>query len=229
MAERRRILLLGATGLIGRQVARQARAHPGLRLFALSRRVAPLPPGSRIEMLVADPAEWPESIARLAPAGVICALGTTWRKAERSEAAFRAVDYDLVVSTALEAKDAGASNFVLVSAAGADANARVLYPRVKAEAEQAVSRIGFRRVDILRPGLLLGERGGDFRLFERLGQAADPLLGPLLPARFQPFRAIDSAAVAAAALHLSCEQGPGLHEHDNAAIARAAANKGGRT
>ncbi len=223
MSEKRRpILLVGATGLVGGQVAREARAHPDLRLFALSRRIAPLPEGSRIEMLVADPAEWPEAIARLAPRGVICALGTTWRKAGRSEAAFRAVDYDLTVSVALEAKDAGAENFVLISAAGADGEARALYSRVKAEVEQTVSRVGFRRVDILRPGLLLGPRDGDWRWLEQIGARLDPVIGPLLPARFQSFRAIDGRAVAAAALHLVRQDAPGLHEHGNDAILRAA-------
>src|SRR3546814_6221908 len=73
---------------------------------------APMPPGARMEMLVADPAEWDQSLATVAPDAVICALGTTWRKAGRDEAAFRAVDQDLVLRVARAAKDAGVSNSI---------------------------------------------------------------------------------------------------------------------
>lgn len=220
---RRRILVLGVTGLVGSQVALQARAHPQVRLFAISRRVAAMPQGARIENLVVDPSEWGEAIARLAPDGVICALGTTWKKAGRDEDAFRAVDQNLIVASAAQAKDAGARNFVLVSAAGADPHARALYSRVKAETEEAVAAIGFRRVDILRPGLLKGERTGDFRLLERTGQLLEPLVAPFLPSRFQAMRSIEAMTVASAALPLACQDAAGLFEHDNDAMAKIAA------
>ena len=60
MSETSRVLLAGATGLVGTCAMRAVREHPTLRLVALSRREAPIPRGTRMEMMVADPAGWPE-------------------------------------------------------------------------------------------------------------------------------------------------------------------------
>ena len=64
MSDPRRVLLAGATGLVGSRVMELAIEQPWLRLVALSRREAPMPRGVRMEMLVADPAGWPEAIGR---------------------------------------------------------------------------------------------------------------------------------------------------------------------
>ena len=104
MSEPRRVLLAGATGLVGRRAMELAAEHPSLRVIALSRREAPMPRGAKMEMLVADPADWSEAVSAIAPDAVICALGTTWKKSGRDEEAFRAVDHDLVLDTARAAK-----------------------------------------------------------------------------------------------------------------------------
>lgn len=222
MSEPRRVLLAGATGLVGHRAMEAARAQPWLRLIALSRREAPMPPGAKMEMLVADSANWGEAVAAIAPDAAICALGTTWRKAGRSEEAFRAVDHDLVLRFARAAKDAGTVSFVLVSSAGADLSAKAFYLRVKAETEAAVARLGFRRFDILRPGLLRGPRGDDRRWLERLGILASPLTDHLLRGARRQFRSIDARTVAAAALQCAREKAQGRFTHDNDALLRLA-------
>ncbi len=163
MSEVRRAMLVGATGLVGRSVMQAAIEHPLVQLVALSRREAPLPLGGRLEMLVAGTADWPDAIGAIAPDSVICALGTTWRQSGEDEASFRSVDFDLVMTVAAAAKDTGATNFVLVSSAGADLHAKSLYLRVKSEVEAALGKLRFKRLDILRPGLLKGERAEDRR------------------------------------------------------------------
>jgi len=222
MSDSRRIMLAGATDLVGRSAMEVACAHPSLRLVALSRREAPMPRGARMEMLVADPDRWEDAIASIAPDGVICALGTTWRQAGRSEDAFRAVDRDLVLRVAGAAHKAGASHFVLVSSAGAELTAKAFYLRAKAETEAAVSKLKFKRLDILRPGLLRGRRTGDGRPLERLAILASPLADHLLRGKRRGFRSIDARVVAAAALQLVREKAPGRFVHDNEAILRAA-------
>jgi uncharacterized protein YbjT (DUF2867 family) len=175
-----------------------------------------------MEMFVAEPDKWSEVLEAVRPRALICALGTTWKKAGRDEAAFRAVDHDLVLATAVAAKAAGVPNMVLVSAAGADAHAKAFYMRVKGEVEAAVSRVGFKRLDILHPGLLLGERSNDRRLFERLGILAAPLIDPLLPRQWEHYRSIDAGLVAEAALGLAMRRAGGRFTHDNEAMRRAA-------
>ena len=220
MSEVRRILLVGATGLVGTRVMEAGVGRSDVRLIALTRREAPMPKGARMEMLVADPAEWAQSVAAVAPDAVICALGTTWRKAGEDEAAFRAVDEELVLRVARAAKDAGVSNFVLVSSVGADSASRMFYLRMKAEVEAAVRKLRFHRLDILRPGLLRGPRGADRRPGERLGILASPITDLFLRGDRSRFRSIDARRVAQAALQAAKEKARGSFVHDNEAIAR---------
>jgi len=222
MSDPRRVLLVGATGLVGQSAMEAVKAHPTVQLVALSRREAPLPRGARMEMRVADPSIWGEAIAAIAPDAVICALGTTWRQAGRSEEAFRAVDRDLVITVGESAREAGASHFVLVSSVGADLASKTFYLRVKAETEAAMTKLKFRRLDILRPGLLRGKRGGERRLLERFGILVSPVTDHLLRGERRRFRSIDARTVAAAALQLTGEKAAGRFVHDNDAIRRAA-------
>ncbi len=217
-----RVALVGATGLIGRQVIEVASAGDEVRIVGIARREAPLPSGARMEMFVSEPGKWGEVMDAVRPRALICALGTTWKKAGRDEAAFRAVDRDLVLATAEAAKRAGVPNMVLVSAAGADTHAKSFYMRVKGEAEEALSRIGFKRLDILHPGLLRGERVEDLRFAERAALIAAPLIDPLLSGSWQRFRSIDARLVAEAALGLALRRAGGRFTHDNEAMRRAA-------
>ena len=214
------MLLVGATGLIGTRVMEQCRGRADVRLMALTRREAPMPHGARMEMLVADPAEWERAVASVSPDAVICALGTTWRKAGRDEAAFRAVDEALVMRVARAARRAEVSNFVLVSSVGADPVSRMFYLRVKADVEAAVRKLRFHRLDILRPGLLRGPRAGDRRLGERLAILASPIADVFLRGDRARFRSIDARRVARAALQAAKEKARGSFVHDNEAIAR---------
>lgn len=217
-----RIALVGATGLIGRTIIEVASAGDEARIVGIARREAPLPPGARMEMFIAEPAKWGDVFDAVRPRALICALGTTWKKAGRNETAFRAVDHDLVLATAKAAKAAGVPNMVLISAAGADARSKSFYMRVKGESENALSQVGFKRLDILHPGLLRGARNGDLRLAERAALVAAPLVDPLLSGSWERFRSIDAALVAQAALGLALRRAAGRFTHDNEAMRRAA-------
>lgn len=177
------ILLAGATGLVGSRVlARLPDAIP------VGRRVT-----GRAGEIVADFAALPP----LPRADVaICALGTTIRAAG-SEAAFRAVDYDAVLAFAQGAQVAGAGHFILVTAVGADATSRVFYSRVKGEIEAAVTALGFARLDIVQPGLILGPRA-ERRPVEAVLQRVTPWLNPLLVGSLDKYGAIAANTVAAA-------------------------------
>jgi hypothetical protein len=68
-----------------------------IRIIAIARRESGLPPGARMEVLVADPENWAMRLPLPMPI-LVCALGTTWKKAGKDEAAFRAVDQELVLA-----------------------------------------------------------------------------------------------------------------------------------
>lgn len=217
-----RIGLVGATGLMGRRLIEITSAGEEIRIVGIARREASLPKGARVEMFIADPAKWGEVLEAVKPRALICALGTTWRKAGRDEAAFRAVDHDLVLATARAAVKAGVPNMVLISSAGADVRSKNFYLQVKGEVEREASRVGFKRLDILRPGLLRGQREDDLRPIEALARFAAPLTDALMPAKWEMYRSIDSDIVAEAALGLSLRRAAGRFTHDNDAMKRAA-------
>ncbi|MCK0128894.1 NAD(P)H-binding protein [Erythrobacter sp. F6033] len=217
-----RIAMVGATGLIGRRVIQISSAGDHARIVGIARRESTLPEGARMEMFVADPDKWGDVFEDLKPRSLICALGTTWKKAGRDEEAFRAVDQDLILQTAEAAKAAGVVNMVLVSAAGASRQSKSFYMQVKAETEDLVSKVGFKRLDILRPGLLRGAREGDFRFAEKVAMTVAPLIEPLLPSSYEMYHSIDADIVAQAALGLAMRRAAGRFTHDNDAMKRAA-------
>lgn len=222
MSDATRICLVGATGLIGGEVMQLCVGREDIRLSAVARREAPLPQGARMELFVADPANWGEVLEALKPKAVICALGTTWKKSGEDETAFRAVDYDLVMATAQAAKDNDVKRFVAISSVGASIAAKTFYLRVKGETERDLMKMGFERLDILRPGLLLGSRQGDRRVAERTGIVLAPLINPFLQGKYRKYRAIEAKVVAQAALAMATNPARGRFVHDNDGIIRAA-------
>ena len=222
MSEALRLCLVGATGLIGGKVMEECVGREDVRLQAIARREAKLPQGIRIEYFVADPDKWSEVFEALRPKAVICALGTTWKKSGEDEAAFRAVDQDLVLATAKAALDNGVDRFVAVSSVGADATSKNFYLRVKGETERELTRLRFPRLDILRPGLLIGDRENDRRVGERLGIAAAPVANLFMHGKYRQYRGIKSEMVAKAAIALAKRAARGRFVHDNDAILRAA-------
>ena len=133
------------------------------------------------------------------------ALGTTI-KAAGSQAAFRAVDFDAVVSVARAARAAGASRLGAVSAMRASSKSAILYNRVKGDMEAAVGALGFGTVVIARPSLLLGDRSGlqqSARSGESVAAKIMPWISPLLPANYKPVQATQVAQALVGALQTS--------------------------
>ncbi|MGH7519844.1 MAG: oxidoreductase, partial [Gemmatimonadales bacterium] len=145
---------------------------------------------------------------------VFCCLGTTIKQAG-SQQAFRRVDYDFVDGLARAGVRVGATQFLLVSAIGADPESRVFYSRVKGEAEAAVRKLPYRALQIFRPSLLLGERA-QFRLGERIAMVGAPLLQLFLVSRLRRYRPIQASDVARAMVRVARDapRGPNVFEYD---------------
>ena len=222
MPEPLRIALVGGSGLVGSKVIELCVGREDVGLAAIARSELALPPGARMEVFVAEPGKWAEVIEALRPTAMICALGTTWKKAGGAETAFRAVDQELVLTVARAARAHGVERFVSISSAGADPHARNFYLKVKGETDRELAKIGIGRLDVLRPGLLRGKRGGDRRIGERVAILASPLVNPLLRGKWRAYRAIDAETVARAALFLATRPARGRFVHDHDAILRAA-------
>jgi len=223
MSDRPLIALVGASGLVGRSAIAAARMRDDFDLVAIARRAIDPPGGARMNLVVAPSDQWGEIFANARPRALICALGTTMKRVGGDRAAFRAVDRDLVVDTARAARAVGVARLVAISSVGADPASRSFYLRVKGEAEGELRKLGFDRLDILRPGLLRGARVDDRRWLEGLAQLASPLVDRLLSGQRREMRSISAHEVARAALDLAArEMGHGTHIHHNSGILAAA-------
>ena len=212
-------MLVGATGVIGREVVIAASGLPDIALVGLARSEMEMPRGARFELLLADPAEWEQAVATIRPEVVICALGTTRKKAGGNEA-FRKIDHFLVMQVARAAQEAGADHFVHVSSVGADIASRSCYLRTKGETERDLQKLRFRRLDVVRPGLLKGQRSGDFRLGERIAALISPLTDLLLWGKWKAYRSILASDVAAALLQAAREKPGGAFAFQHEGIHR---------
>lgn len=201
----KRLMLVGATGLVGSHVLQQALAHPAVtEVVAPTRK--PLTPQPRLinpqvdfERLPAD-ADWWNVDA------VICTLGTTIRKAG-SRDAFYKVDHDLPLEVAYLARRHGARAYALNSALGADVGSRIFYSRTKGEVERALQMVGYSSVTLVRPGLIGGQRQ-ESRPMERLAVNLSTLVKPLLPRRY---RVVPAERIAYHLLHAALVATPGVH------------------
>jgi uncharacterized protein YbjT (DUF2867 family) len=215
-----RVAMIGATGLVGALAAPRLLAR-GWTVETLVRRPGGIAAAGLSEH-VAPPEQWPSILGSTKIDAAVSALGTTMRQAG-SQPAFRAVDFDMAVAFARSAAAAGARRMVAVSSVGADPGSANFYLRTKGEMERALEEIGFDRLDILRPGLLRGERGGERRLGERVGIALSPLVNLFLRGSLDRLAAIDADLVAAAIAACLGRSEPGIFRHVNRDIRRLAA------
>jgi uncharacterized protein YbjT (DUF2867 family) len=199
------LLVLGATGLVGRRVVDLALADRRVtRVIAPTRR--PIEVHAKLLNPVVDLGQGLPEADWWGVDAVICAIGTT-RKIAGSDAAFRRVDLEIPLSVAWKTREAGAGCFVLTSSIGANAGSRLLYPRTKGELEQALDTLGFASLTILRPNVLGGDRS-EFRLGERMALAVLGIAHVFLPRRL---RVSPADVVAKVLLEAALAAPPGWH------------------
>ena len=203
-------LIAGCTGLIGKQLLQLLLEDQHYeKVKAITRRPLDLQ-HSKLENLVLDYDKLSERYADLKADDVFCCLGTTIKIAKTKEA-FRKVDFEYPRELARITKNQGASQYLIVTALGADKNSGIFYNQVKGEVEEAISHVAFRTVHILRPSLLLGERT-ELRAGEGAATSFFKILGFLIPTKY---KAIDSAKVARAMLGFAKQNDPGFYFHES--------------
>jgi uncharacterized protein YbjT (DUF2867 family) len=201
----RKALLVGATGLVGSRLLELLLQDPAYaEVHVLARRTTGIATPKLRESVVDF--DHLDRAAMPVVDDVFCCLGTTI-KAAGSQEKFRSVDYAAVLEVARLALDAGARQFLLVTAMGANRSSRVFYNRVKGETEDAVCRLGYGAVCIFRPSFLAGERK-ESRRGEQVALATLKRLPFLLPKKYRP---VADVAVARAMIDAAKRGEPGVH------------------
>ncbi|MBS2018412.1 MAG: NAD(P)H-binding protein [Deltaproteobacteria bacterium] len=206
----RTALVVGATGLVGREVVGELVASDRWsRVFVLARRTTGVAHAKLVEHTVdfETLADAPESASAAIQDvdDVFACLGTTIKVAG-SEDRFRRVDHDYTVAAARLGHARGARRIGLVSSVGASESG-TFYLRVKAETERDVRAIPFESVVIARPSFLVGERH-EQRTGERVGIALASLVAPLMFGAARAYRPIAAADVARALVRAVGEGAP---------------------
>ena len=164
------VVIAGASGVVGARVLHHLlRRDDVARVIAVGRRILPLQHEKLVSKVVdlqntaAVAAEIPEGTAV-----AFCCLGTTMKRAGSMDA-FRAVDHDAVLAFGQAALEKGARRFLLISSVGASASSANFYQKTKGEVEEALARLGYAQLTILRPSLIDDEgTRRDYRAAERL-------------------------------------------------------------
>jgi uncharacterized protein YbjT (DUF2867 family) len=155
VTDRTNVVIAGASGVVGARALHHLLASDKVSgVVAIGRRLLTRQDKKLVSRMV-DVCSKTAIASALADgnAVAICCLGTTLKRAGSKEA-FRAVDYGAVVAFAEAAREKGTERFVLVSSLGANPRAGNFYLRTKGETEEAVARLSYPQLTVLRPSFI---------------------------------------------------------------------------
>ncbi|MFD2671258.1 oxidoreductase [Marinicrinis sediminis] len=209
----KRAILAGASGLVGGHLLELMLADNRYdEVVLLGRRELPLQHSKLVQRKV-DFEKLHELEISFAQADVYCTLGTTIKKAG-SQDAFRQVDYVYPYALAQKAKEEEASQFLIITALGANASSGVFYNRVKGELEKALQQMKLRSLHIFRPSLLLGDRK-EFRLGERAGAVIGKGISFAMTGKLRRYRPIQAMTVACAMYNVATTESMGMRAYES--------------
>ena len=134
------------------------------------------------------------------------ALGTTLKQSGTREAQ-RVVDYDYQLRVAQAAKLNGITNYVLVSAPGANSNSHIAYTKMKGDLERDVMKLSFPKTTFVRPSLLKGARSQKRLVEHYSGKILDIL--PMIPG-LESIKPVSGKLVAHACIESAFDSFSGL-------------------
>lgn len=157
-------IVLGGTGQVGGAVVTELLAIQECREVVMVTR-KPIAVRSRVRNVVLDTssADFAEHTASLArevlsqgPASAVSCVGVGSGSRHWSEEELRQLELGVVGDFARGCYDAGIAQFCLLSAVGSTARSRFRYVRIMGMKEDTVRKIGFTRLAIFRPGVIVG-------------------------------------------------------------------------
>ncbi|BDF93867.1 MULTISPECIES: NAD(P)H-binding protein [Pseudoalteromonas] len=200
-------IVIGATGLVGSQLVKQLVEHVHIsQVITLTRRPAPCK-NKKVTNHVVDFDHLAQHALLFKGDVLFSCLGTT-KKTAGSITAQRKVDFDYQFQVAELAVNMGVTHYLLVSSSGANAHSSNAYLKMKGELENAVKKLPFKRISIIQPSLLLGQRDGDFRIGEKIGSVLLPVLS-MLPG-LKKFKPITGEQVAVKMCNVCTQEGVGV-------------------
>jgi uncharacterized protein YbjT (DUF2867 family) len=214
--ERKSALVVGATGLVGASLVNMLLEAPEYEKVIVWVRKSTGIKNKKLQEKIIDF----ESLVTYNFDGkinhVFCCLGTTIKKAKTKEA-FKKVDLEYVVSLARKAKEKDVSQFLVISAMGADIKSGVFYNKVKGQMEDELNNLGLRGLKIFRPSLLLGDRT-EFRFGEKAAEVVAKCIPFVFKGGFKKYKPVYGDTVAKAMYKVSIEEKAGFEAFNSEVI-----------
>ena len=162
-----RALVVGGTGQVGSGLVRALLATGSCtEVVMVNRRTIPRAGDARLRQVIMDTsaANFASEFAELAttcsalgePLYAASCIGIGKGSQQWSEQDIKKLEIGLVGAFARGCLAAGIERFGLLSAAGSRAKSCIRYARIMGEKEDAVRRLGFKRLAIFRPGIIAG-------------------------------------------------------------------------
>jgi uncharacterized protein YbjT (DUF2867 family) len=157
-------IILGGTGQVGGATVTELLTIPQCREVVMITRKS-IAARSRVRNVVLDSgaADFAERTAALVreilsqgPVSAVSCLGVGSGSSRWSEEELKRLELGVVGAFARGCHRAGIAQFCLLSAAGSSPSSRVRYARVMGMKEDTVRSIGFTRLAIFRPGIIVG-------------------------------------------------------------------------
>jgi len=187
-------VLIGTSGLIGNFLLENLLAESSYQnVIILVRRLLPIQ-HQKLQQIVVDFNDVNVWKPYIKGDDLFICTGTTIKKAG-SQAAFKAIDFNLPLQIATIASENKMTGLYLVSALGANASSTIFYSRIKGELENAIKKLDFKTILFFQPSLLMGKRN-EFRFFEKVAQSILPVFNLLLFGKLKKYRPIEAKEVA---------------------------------
>jgi len=199
--EQRTALVFGATGLVGNLILEELvgnKSYSEIRIFVRGSAGLNEP---KVKEIITDFDNLQAVEGEIAGDDLFICLGTTIKKAG-SVRNMERIDRDLPLAIAGAAMKNGIRSIAAVSSIGASATSANYYLRIKGEMEEGLLNSGHKKVIIVRPSLLLGERR-EKRTGEAAGKVFMKVFNPLLFGKLLKYRAIHGRDVARAMIWLT--------------------------
>ena len=189
------VVMLGATGAVGKQTVKALLAIPDLeRLTLLGRRPLPELYNKSIhqhKISIFDPQSYRKLV--LGHHTAICTLGVG-QPSKISKDDFIKIDKLAVIDFASECKKAGIRHFELLGSVGANSNSSSFYLRTKGELVDQLRALDFERLSIFQPSLIVTPNNR-YGFSQAFALRIVPLLKPVLRANLRKYRSIPVAVL----------------------------------
>ena len=194
-------LIFGSSGLVGSHLVRfiiKNNNYNKIKLFIRSKSIIS---NSKIEIIKTDFNNLEKHKESINGDDCFFCIGTT-RKNTPDKNEYIKVEYNIPVEVAKIAKENSINSFTYVSSLGANPNASGLYLKNKGQAEEALKKLSFTKLFIIRPSILLGNREEN-RIGERIGIFIMKSFSPLFLGKMKKYKPIKVENVARAMIKIA--------------------------